>query len=1361
MSASDIEIEDFLNGPLVSWLESCLPRPEILSGYTSLLDGAIINSVVLQIDPEPQHHLVKLIGLDGVLLANARARNFDAIVRNLRNLYEEELGQRVLILPDCSVLGHSPETSQGLEQMKLMLILLLGAAVQCPNKELFIGRIKELDLETQHAIVELIKQVTDNQSLVLTNESMEHLTPDMMYSHLLRVTKERDQYHSNWITSFIIETEVGHNNGPQRINSMSPPSSATTNGPDSNHMVVELADLKSKLRKLRQELEEKSEAFMEVKEELEHKTSQYEKLRTESQEWYTEARRASAYRDEVDVLRERAERADRLEVEVQKLKERLSDAEFYKTRVEELREDNKTLLETKEMLEEQLQRARKRSDHALVLESEIIKYQQKLNDMALERDVDKNKLQELVDENTQLQLATKNLTAMSDLNQATSDLEEESVSADNSLSGQLTNNAQTRALRLELENRRLLATLDAMKESSFHESSNKILELEKEKKKLSLKVEQMQENCKRQVQQIQELEDVFKNALEENKKLQDSLDARQQANDRQSQEREADRMKMIDLEKQIETLVKEKQRIQNLSESIQRRADDVERLCDTKTRECESLSEKLVEFDRTKNQLDDLREKVTTMEKENVNFTKEVVKLRENLEEKDKQLDRNSSEIESSHKEMQRLHDELAEKSVEVKRIAELEKQNNELISQGKIDAETIATLQRDLVNGALVSNKVKQGLEKLGLDDAALDQSEFNVENVVEKLVKNPETFRTVKEIMLHVGKETTSSDMCVLCHRKEIFTVEKEIEISNDSEADLLNQTEQVVSSVSAQWKKQCDHLYAENSTLKTLNEQLEGESARQKVALATAESQMGSLNSQYVALQVTNSQLTAEKESLMKQMDIYKQRNESLRHDLLSLQSMLEQSNSEYDASRSENKDLKTTIRDLKAENRDLRERLFAMEKELKELEAESKTTKSDSMNLTNLRAEHSKLKEDFRNLFTQNDRMKQQYKTMQEQYRSMRNENGRLMLQNTEIKGELSSRSDHATGLEIELAKVQQQCDMLVKANSDLDTDRQKLMDNVSQLLSQYHELIVMSQQDRQHYHEEEKCYTDKLNSLYRQKEQLEEKIMDYFKKMDNCAPKKKPFGSNLVKRVKKAGSDIMNRVPNRYRKSWIDDSRLTQSQLIMGSESGGNDSDNSTEEPNSVSSDTTLLSRYSNSRHSLQRKPSDNGGESPLTRGGVRGSLQTTSPRRDELSRANRNSLHMLDGASVGPDVTVAALGTAGSRRTVYLMDESTKLPEAAPSPSHSQSSAGGSSGANCANSADNGTHQSPGNPSTLLMYNRISNVIGGDVVSMGGSSGAQMISGDKANHRDSGSKKRPPNEEKDKEPAIWYEYGCV
>lgn len=67
-----------------------------------------MNSVCLQIDPEPQHHLVKTANLEGLALAQARSRNFMSIVLNLKALYEEELGQTLLVLPDCSVLGRNP-----------------------------------------------------------------------------------------------------------------------------------------------------------------------------------------------------------------------------------------------------------------------------------------------------------------------------------------------------------------------------------------------------------------------------------------------------------------------------------------------------------------------------------------------------------------------------------------------------------------------------------------------------------------------------------------------------------------------------------------------------------------------------------------------------------------------------------------------------------------------------------------------------------------------------------------------------------------------------------------------------------------------------------------------------------------------------------------------------------------------------------------------------------------------------------------------------------------------------------------------------------------------------------------------------
>lgn len=58
-----------------------------------------------------------------------------------------------------------------------------------------------------------------------------------------------------------------------------------------------------------------------------------------------------------------------------------------------------------------------------------------------ERDIDKNKLQELLEENAQLQLATKTMTTSLEDDKYSSE-NEECNSGDNSLSEQLTNNAQ-------------------------------------------------------------------------------------------------------------------------------------------------------------------------------------------------------------------------------------------------------------------------------------------------------------------------------------------------------------------------------------------------------------------------------------------------------------------------------------------------------------------------------------------------------------------------------------------------------------------------------------------------------------------------------------------------------------------------------------------------------------------------------------------------------------------------------------------------------------------------------------------------------------------------------------------------------
>lgn len=96
-----------------------------------------------------------------------------------------------------------------------------------------------------------------------------------------------------------------------------------------------------------------------------------------------EARAGKAYRDEVDVLREKAERCDRLETEIGRYREKLGDLEYHKSRVEELRLDNCVLEETREMLEEQLTKARKKAEHALKLESDILQHKQTIDEITM------------------------------------------------------------------------------------------------------------------------------------------------------------------------------------------------------------------------------------------------------------------------------------------------------------------------------------------------------------------------------------------------------------------------------------------------------------------------------------------------------------------------------------------------------------------------------------------------------------------------------------------------------------------------------------------------------------------------------------------------------------------------------------------------------------------------------------------------------------------------------------------------------------------------------------------------------------------------------------------------------------------
>lgn len=79
----------------------------------------------------------------------------------------------LLTVPDTELLSSNPHAVGQLEsavvaEARLLLLLLLGAAVKCQQREIFIFKIKRLPEEIQLDLAENVKEVIENSSVVLS-----------------------------------------------------------------------------------------------------------------------------------------------------------------------------------------------------------------------------------------------------------------------------------------------------------------------------------------------------------------------------------------------------------------------------------------------------------------------------------------------------------------------------------------------------------------------------------------------------------------------------------------------------------------------------------------------------------------------------------------------------------------------------------------------------------------------------------------------------------------------------------------------------------------------------------------------------------------------------------------------------------------------------------------------------------------------------------------------------------------------------------------------------------------------------------------------------------------------------------------
>jgi len=88
----------------------------------------------------------------------------------------------------------------------------------------------------------------------------------------------------------------------------------------------------------------------------------------------------------------------------------------------------------------------------------------------------------------------------------------------------------------------------------------------------------------------------------------------------------------------------------------------------------------------------------------------------------------------------------------------------------------------------------------------------------------------------------------------------------------------------------------------------------------------------------------------------------------------------------------------------------------------LAAERESLRADARTLANLRSEHARLKDDFRSLFTSNERVKGEYCGLQSEYKNLKSSYNQLKLSQTGMKGELNEAREQLTLVDVEHSKA---------------------------------------------------------------------------------------------------------------------------------------------------------------------------------------------------------------------------------------------------------------------------------------------------------------------------------------------------
>nr|BAA91584.1 unnamed protein product [Homo sapiens] len=287
------------------------------------------------------------------------------------------------------------------------------------------------------------------------------------------------------------------------------------------------------------------------------------------------------------------------------------------------------------------------------------------------------------------------------------------------------------------------------------------------------------------------------------------------------------------------------------------------------------------------------------------------------------------------------------------------------------------------------------------------------------------------------------------------------------------------------------------------------------------------------QNAQLLIQQSSLENENESVIKEREDLKSLYDSLIKDHEKLELLHERQASEYESLISKHGTLKSAHKNLEVEHRDLEDRYNQLLKQKGQLEDLEKMLKVEQEKMLLENKNHETVAAEYKKLCGENDRLNHTYsqllketEVLQTDHKNLKSLLNNSKLEQTRLEAEFSKLKEQYQQLDITSTKLNNQCELLSQLKGNLEEENRHLLDQIQTLMLQNRTLLEQNMESKDLFHVEQRQYIDKLNELRRQKEKLEEKIMDQYKFYDPSPPRRRGNWITLkMRKLIKSKKDI--------------------------------------------------------------------------------------------------------------------------------------------------------------------------------------------------------------------------------------------